>query len=333
MYISESHFVVRSPDRPAVTGVGLLLRTTGFSNADDKIYATKDYLVSRDALRAVNRKNVFRNAYSRPSISLFDRFDGLSFGGDTTERLYKYYRNKVQVDYDSITSITTLTVRAFDPDDAKRFNEQLLGMAEESVNQMSERGRRDLVEVAQRELDEARQRAQNAAVALAEYRNEQGVLDPEKQATVQMQMISKLQDELIATRTQLVQLRALASSSPLIPSLTTREQFIAHEIDDQLGQVAGGRKSLAATAVQYQRLMLDSQMAEKQVASALSSLGEARSEARRKKAYVERIVQPNRPDYALEPHRSKGIFTTFVLGLIAWGILSMLLAGILEHKD
>jgi capsular polysaccharide transport system permease protein len=39
------------------------------------------------------------------------------------------------------------------------------------------------------------------------------------------------------------------------------------------------------------------------------------------------------PDVAQEPHRLRGILATFVLGLVAWGILSMLLAGVREHQD
>jgi capsular polysaccharide transport system permease protein len=148
-----------------------------------------------------------------------------------------------------------------------------------------------------------------------------------------MQMVSKLQDELIATRTQLVELRTLAAASPQIPVLASREAELSREIDDQIGQVAGGKRSLAASAVKYTRLSLDSQFADKQLAGALASLEEARSEARRKRAYVERVVQPNLPDYPLEPRRIRGVFTVFVLGLIAWGILSMLFAGMLEHRD
>jgi hypothetical protein len=29
----------------------------------------------------------------------------------------------------------------------------------------------------------------------------------------------------------------------------------------------------------------------------------------------------------------KSIFTVFVLGMLGWGVLSMLLAGMLEHRD
>lgn len=332
VYISESQFVVRSPDKPAQTGLGMLLKSSGFANAGDEIYAAQNYVLSRDALQALNAKQDFARAYGSSAVSFFDRYNATGTSG-AFEDLYRYYSKKIDVEHDTTSSIVTLTVRAYSSRDARRFNERLLEMAEATVNKLNTRGRQDLIRFAQAEVDEAKKNAQNTALALSAYRNRQGVVDPEKQATIQLQMISKLQDELISTRTQLRELRAFAPQNPQIEVLQTRVRGITSEIDEATGLVAGGRGSLSTQAAQYQRLQIDNQFAERQLASAMTSLEEARNEARRKQAYVERIVEPNAPDSALEPRRLRGIFSTFVLGLAAWGILSMLLAGMLEHKD
>lgn len=332
VYISESRFIVRSPDKPAATGLGVLLKSGGFANAGDEIYAAQSYVLSRDALEELNRNGQFVQAYRTASISVFDRFNPTGFAG-TGEDLYNYYKKKVDIDQDTTSSIVTMTVRAFTPQDARRFNEQLLEMAEATVNTLNKRGKQDLIRFAQKEVDDAKAQSQDAAVALSAYRNEAGVVDPEKQAQVQIQMISKLQDELIATRTQLRQLRAFTPQNPQIDVLDVRAKSLAAEIDDQLSQVAGSSQSLSSRAARYQRLYLENQFADKQLASAMTSLEEARNEARRKQAYVERIVQPNLPDAPLEPRRLRGIVSTLILGLAAWAILSMLIAGMLEHRD
>jgi capsular polysaccharide transport system permease protein len=101
----------------------------------------------------------------------------------------------------------------------------------------------------------------------------------------------------------------------------------------ELSGVAGGDTSLAAKAADYQRLALEREFADRQLAGALASLEQARNEAQRKQLYLERIAQPSLPDVAVEPRRIRGFFATFVLSLIAWGILSMLIAGIREHQD
>ena len=332
VYISESRFIVRSPDKPATTGLGVLLKSTGFANAGDEIYAAQSFVLSRDALQALNSKGAFVKAYSSPSVSIFDRFNPTGLSG-TSEDLYAYYEKQVKINQDTTSSIVTMTVRAFTPQDARRFNEQLLEMAEATVNKLNTRGKQDLIRFAQAEVEDAKTKSQNAALALSAYRNQAGVVDPEKQAQIQIQMISKLQDELIATRTQLRQLRAFTPQNPQIEVLDIRVKGLATEINDQLGQVAGSSKSLSSRAARYQRLYLESQFSDKQLASAMASLEEARNEARRKQAYVERIVQPNLPDDSLEPRRLRGILSTLILGLAAWAIISMLVAGMLEHRD
>jgi capsular polysaccharide transport system permease protein len=332
VYVSEAQFVVRSPDKPAASGLGVLLKSVGFSNAGDEIFATKDYVVSRDALRALNRNRAVEIAYTKPGVSMFDRFNPLGWDG-SFEDLYGYYTGKVSVEHDATSSITTLSVKAFTAEDAQRFNGQLLGLAEGLVNRLNTRGQSDLVQYAQRETQEAEQAGLRASRELGRYRDQRGVIDPEKQATVQLQMVSKLQDELIGARTQLSQLRSLAPENPQIPLLETRIEALTREIGTALGQVTGARGSLSATAVRYQRLELEQEFAAKRLTAALASLQEARNEARRQQAYVERIVQPSLPDEARHPRRLRGIFATFVLGLIAYGVLTMLFAGIREHQD
>lgn len=331
VYISESKFVVRSPEKTSTSGLGILLKSAGFANAGDEVYAAQDFVESRDALRALNAHGSFAQAYSDRSISIFDRFG--AFGMDQSfEDLFKYYQKRILVRHDTTSSIVTLTVRAYNPQRAQSFNEQLLEMAENTVNRLNTRGRQDLIRFAQVEVDGAKQSARTAALALSAYRNSEGVIDPEKQATVQLQMVSKLQDELIATKNQLVQVRAFAPQNPQIPVLEVKIKALAQQIDEELGKVVGDRKSLSSSTAQYQRLSLESQFADKQLASAMASLEDARNEARRKQAYVERIVQPNMPDSPLEPRRSRGVLATFALGLVAWGVLSMLLAGVKEHQ-
>jgi capsular polysaccharide transport system permease protein len=332
VYVSESKFVVRSPDKPASTGLGVILKSAGFANAGDEIYAAQSFAVSRDALRAINQNGAFQAAYSRPGISIFDRFNPFGLH-KSFEDLYRYFTGKVTVQNDSSTSITTLTVRAYDPRDAYRFNEQLLEMSEATVNRLNSRGRQDLVRYAEQEVERAKASSQSAAMALAAYRNRFGVVDPEKQAQVQMQMISKLQDQLIAAKTELSQLERYTPENPRIPVVQTEMGTIQRQIDGELGKVAGSNRSLSSSTVQFQRLSLQSEFAEKQLGAALASLEEARSESSRKQAYVERIVQPNQPDAPIEPRRLRGIFATLVLSLIAYGILRMLAAGVREHAQ
>lgn len=332
VYVSEARFVVRSPDRRATTSLGSLLQGTGFAKSQDDSHTVREYILSRDALRVLEDKIHIKAAYASPSVDVFSRFAALDFD-DSMEALHRYYQNKVDVQTDSASSIVSLTVRAFTAKDAADANRILLEQSETLVNRLNERGRQDLIRYAASEVAAAEKMAKSAGLALSGYRSAQNVVDPDRQASVQLQQVAKLQDELILTSTQLSQLTTFTPANPQIPSLKNRSKALQDEIAKEIARVTGGRSSLANKAAEYQRLALDAEFANKQLASALASLENARNEAQRQQVYLERIAQPNLPDVAQEPRRVRSVVATLILGLVAWGILSMLLAGVREHRD
>jgi capsular polysaccharide transport system permease protein len=332
VYVSEARFVVRSPNRPAATSLGGLLQGTGFAKTQDDSHTVREYILSRDALRVLEEKIHIKAAYANPGVDVFSRFAALDFD-DSMEALHRYYQNKVNVQTDSASSIVTLTVRAFTGKDAADANRILLEQSETLVNHLNERGRQDLIRYAASEVAAAEKMAKSAGLALSAYRNAQNVVDPDREATVQLQQVAKLQDQLILTSTQLSQLTTFTPANPQIPSLKNRSKALEDEIAKEISRVTGGRSSLANKAAEYQRLALDAEFANKQLASALASLEHARNEAQRQQVYLERIAQPNLPDVAQEPRRVRSVAASLILGLVAWGILSMLLAGVREHRD
>lgn len=332
IYVSESQFVVRSPERQTTSPLGLMLRSAGFSRAQDDAYTVQEFMLSRDVLRHLNEQMNLGKAFASLSVDRLNRFGGID-PDDSFEALHRYYREKVSVRTDSTSSVTTLAVRAFTPEDAYVLNRTLLEQSEGLVNQLNERGRQDMVRYAQAEAHAAEKQARSAALALSAFRDAQGVVDPERQANVQMQQLAKLQDDLIATTTQIAQLHRFAPESSQITSMEIRARSLREEIDRETRRMTGGQRSLVNKAAQYQRLQLDAEFANKQLASAMASLEASRSEAQRKQVYIEHIAQPSRPDRAQEPKRVRGVLTTVVLGLAAWGILSLFISGVREHQS
>jgi capsular polysaccharide transport system permease protein len=330
IYISESRFVLRSPERQTATPLGLLLRGTGFTRSQDDAYTVQDFVVSRDALHAVNEKLDLRAAFSR--ADLFGRFPGLDWD-DSFENLHLYYQKMVGVRLDSLSSIGILTVRAFSPQEAQQINQTLLALSEALVNKLNERGRQDMIRFASQEVSIAEEKAKRAALALARFRNEKGVIDPERQSVIPMQQVAKLQDELISAKTQMAQLHSLSRDNSQISSLDRKIKILEDEIARESDRIAGAKGSLASKASEYQRLAIEKDFADKQLASSLASLEQARNEAQRQQLYLERIAMPNLPDAPLEPRRLRAILATLVMGLIVWGVVALLVAGIREHQD
>jgi len=333
VYISESRFVVRNPQRPAATnGLTNLLQTGGFSRSQDDTLSVHDFVLSRDALKQLDAELNVRRTFSDPRIDATSRFGTFDWNR-SFESFFLYYQNRVDVDYDTTSSISTLTVRAYTAKDAHDINEALLRMSEQLVNNLNERSRRDLIQVAQGEVRAAESKAREAAMALSAYRVDRTIFDPTAQSALQLQSVAKMQEDLFATEAQIDQLRKTAPKNSQIPSLVGYAETLRQGIAAETGKILGGKSSLASKSPAYDRLLLDTNFADKQLAAALAALEDARSEANRKQLYLERLVEPNTPDEAMEPRRIRSVLMVFMLGLVLWGVVSLVTASIREHTD
>ena len=335
VYVSESRFLVRSPQTQAPSGlVGQLLQTSGLTpHSQDDTYSVRDYILSRDALRELDEKLHLRQSFSNPEVDIFDRFPGLAWWNRTFEKLYLYYGKHVTVEYDPVSSISILTARAFTAEDAYKINHALLDMSERLVNTLNDRSRRDLIGFSENEVKIASDKAKDAALALLSYRSSQSVFEPDKQAALQLESVSKIQQELIVTETEIAQLKKLSPDNPQMGALEARAQSLRDAIASEASKVTSPRGSFSARAPNFERLALDVEFADKQLGVTLAELESARAEALRKQLYLETLVQPNLPDKAMEPKRIRSISAFLIISLFAWAVVSILIASVREHAD
>ena len=80
----------------------------------------------------------------------------------TFENLFRYYGSMVAASVDQESGLAVVVVRAFTPEDAYEINSRLLGLSEELVNRLNERGRGDLLRYAQAEVAAAAAKAKEA---------------------------------------------------------------------------------------------------------------------------------------------------------------------------
>jgi len=332
VYISESRFVVRSPQRQVTGGLGALLQGTGLTRSQDDTYSVHDFIRSRDALRELDAKLNVRRAFSDIGIDRLNRFPWLD--GDTSfEALQKHYLKHVSIDYDAVSSISVLRVNAYTAEDALGINEMLLQIGDSLVNNLNRRSRQDLIEVAEKEVLLAEGKARASALALSEYRSDRGVFDPERQSALQLQAVAKLREELRAAQVQLNQVRQVSPNNPQVSGLVSRVDELQRALANESAKVTGKGVSLSSKAPDFDRLALEKQFADRQLATAFSALETARSEAQRKQLYLERLVQPNLPDKAMEPRRVRSVLMVLALSLLVWGVVKLVVASVREHTD
>lgn len=333
-YVSVSEFVVRSPQKPpSVTGLTALLQGGGFSRSQDDAYVVHQYMLSRDVVVAMEKTINIQKKYDNNNLDLFSRFNPTGLYGGL-ENFFEYYNGKVKIELDSASSISSLTTKAYSAEDTYEINNKLLEMAESFVNKLNERGRQDLVNTAEKQVVDARLQLSKIMQELSSYRRDNQIFDIDKQAAMQMQLVSKLQDQLILVKTQLVQVKSVTPENPQIKLLEGRKGSIEAEIASATQVMLGSRSgSINNKAAEYEKLNIEKEFAIKQLAAATTSHEQNKNDATRKQLYLERIAQPRIPDVSTEPKRLKNILTTLLMALIVWGIYTLLMASVKEHGN
>lgn len=332
VYTSESKFVIRSPNQRSVSGIGMVLQNIGFNASSDDSYLVRDYLSSRDAVQNLKAKLDIQTKYSAKSVDVVSRFGTIK--EPTFENFYEYFNKKVKVVYDPASSISSLQIEAYTAKDAQNINEELLKMSEEVINRINNNAKNDILVASEKEVQEAQEVSAKAAEALAKYRVKNDVFNPEGQSAIVLQEISKLQDALIQTETQLTQAREITPENPQIKAMETRIKSLKKSIADKSKLVTGPSDiSFSNRSVEYQRLQLEKELADKQLASAMATYEQSKNDFNKKQLYLERLAMPSLPDEATKPKRFKNVLSGFVFGLLLWGVVRLFVAGVREHRD
>jgi capsular polysaccharide transport system permease protein len=331
-YVSEARFVVRSPERMQPSGLGVALQGVGITSGHTDAYAVHEYITSRDGLRDLKRRFDVAGIIGRPGADMFSKYPR-PWEGRTEEGLYKALQRFVTVGYDSTTGISTLRVEAFRPADAQALTNALLSGGEGLVNRLNERAASDAISEAAQAEAEARANMAAVQQRLTAFRNREGFIDPSLQAAESSQLIGGLLSTLAQLRAEREQLQAEAPASPQLPAIDGRIAAYERQVAAERGKLAGGTSSLAPSVGTYQDLVLERELADRQLAQATAAVVSARQEARRQNLYLERIVSPNLPDKPTMPRRWLAILTVFTSAMLLYAVGWLVWAGVREHRQ
>ena len=331
LYLSEVKFVVHGPSKGPSSALSAMLESAAASAVSEDTYAVHEYLMSRDAVRRLERENELRTLLGRPEGDLISRFPGLLFWRKDFEALYTAYARFVSVEIATASGVSTLQVKAYRPEDAQRIARALLAFSEQLVNALNERARHDALAVFQREVSDTEQDIAQIQSQLTAYRIKEKMLDPKSAAAGPVELLAQMNSQLANSKGQLAEIIKNSPNSPHISLIRTRIASLEKLIAEERAKITGDNGSVATVLREYERLDVKRVLAEKTLMTAFTSLEAARLAAQRQQLYLETITQPNLADYPLYPKRLFSFATVFVICVLTYGIAWLLVAGIREH--
>jgi capsular polysaccharide transport system permease protein len=332
-FVVETHFIVRSAKGSDTGGLSSLFRTFGIQRAEDESYAVIDFILSRDAVRAIDREHPLREIFANSQGDWLAKYPRwwTFWRKDDFEALYEYYQTKVEAWYEDKGGIVTLRAIAFSPEDARLLSRLLLRQSEQLVNRMNERAKQDAISFAQKELGRAQTLVVDAHRKITEFRNIELVLDPLSDSEKTLALVAQLSGERAELQRQLAEVIQNSPSSPGIPGIKVRIAALDEQIVNERSKIVGEDKSLSQKVATYERLTLDRQFADQNLTAAFQTLQMAEQDAWRQQVYIETTVSPNLPDESTEPKSSRNVMAIFVIGFFLFGMIWLVMAASKEH--
>lgn len=329
-YVSEARFIVRAPAQTQPSALGVALQGVGLPGAQTDAFAVHEYIRSRDGLRDLATHYDVAAMLGRPGTDILSRYPR-PWDSRTFEGLHHGYLRFITVGYDSTTGISTLRVEAFTPADAEGMAETLLRGGESLINRLNMRAATDAVAAAEQAQTEARTRLAAAQQRLIAFRNRERFIDPARTAAEGGKLIGDLMATVASLKADRSQLAAEAPQSPRLPGIDSRIAAFERQIALERAKIAGDAGSLAPQVSAYEDLVQEREFAGQQLTEAAAALVLARQESRRQSLYLERVVNPSRPDEPVEPRRWMALLTVLASALLIYGIGWLVWAGVREH--
>jgi capsular polysaccharide transport system permease protein len=338
-YSSTASFVVRSTDEEG-PGAGLSNALSSMASgarssstiASDETYEVNAYLTSRDIVDLLARSDNLRAILSRPEGDFVFRFPTFWLP-DNNEFLYRRFQWMATADVDPSTSISTIEVNAFTPEDAQSLARALLGYAEALVNRINERLYQGQLATAERFMANARNDVDSVEARLEAFRDASGSVDPMVVAQSKLKVIEALSQQLAQAEATIAQQLTLSPTSPQIAALRAQAKSYSEEIQKRELEIAGAAGSEAAKLQTYDQLTLQRDLAAKALADAVAQRDQARHDAERQHLYVQLISQPNLSlDWARYPQATWDLLALLTLSLLVFYVLLKLRDFTAEHQ-
>lgn len=313
--------------------------STGASMAEMMVanFMVSDYLSSPQAITDIEQKLDLRAMFSQSRI---DRLARLPEDA-SQETLARYWQGQISTNFDMMTGLTTVTIRAFSPEDAQALAAEMVVLSENLINELNLRPLADSVTFLEGQVAASVKRLQAARDAVQAFRSKYLSIDPAAEASMTDLLVGKLTDQYVSVTTQIAVLSSqLTEDAPSVTQLERQAAAIADEIVKARQRVAQSSAELsnisspasyAAQLQEFQNLQLELTIATSNYQSTEAALNAAKQRLSQQHFYVLTYVQPSAPQTSNYPDLFRALIIVLAVSLCFWIVSTLVALSLRDH--
>ncbi len=344
-YVVETQFSVRGSSQSSLNALGLTA-LVGSSVQSGDSYIVADYIHSAQILPDIRDQTGvdIRTIYSRPSIDFLYRENGER----SLDEFRDYWRDMVNISFNSTTGNVTMRVFAFSPADARQVSESVLTASEHLVNKLSDKSRRQVVEAANQQVARSEERLRNIRKQMTELRMTEQAVDPAAVATMEASIISTLEQELATLRTRYKALvDSVSKEAPSARVIDRQITALEQQLVEQKKRLTGDydaptsnktarngvdtSRALPEMIDRFTELGVEQEFAVKAYTASLAALETAMQEAQKQERYFAVYVPPREPEVALYPFSALNTGIVLLGSICLWLISYFAFRSVKDH--
>jgi capsular polysaccharide transport system permease protein len=331
-YVAEFRFALRAAEPARAEFGGLLTSDLASAPAAVDSYIVVQYIRSRAMVEDLGRTLDLRDMYSTRRADWPARLH-LPV---SVEQLVEYWKGQVEAFFDPTNGTVMVRVSAFTQHDALHLAQAILAASEALVNRLSTRARLKALQESATAVDAAERRLSAALARLREFRDNEGLINPNKAADASEALADRLRDALVRARTERSTLRQyLRDDAPSVKLLEARIEALEEQqraVESGVTQTARTRSpALSRVMGRYEELEGERHFAENAYQHALEALDRSRLNADRQQVYIADFVSPRLPEEALYPRRVRALAIVSLVVFAVWAIGSLAVRSLRDH--
>ena len=329
-YVTEAQVYVKSADTPTAV-LPQMPMIAGLSSGAQDTLLVREYIHSYDMLQHLDARLDLKSHFSSRDRDMIARLKK----DPTAEDFLDYYREHVELQLNPESNILNIRSQGFSRQFSLDLADEIIRESERYINQVSQKIAEDEISFVTQEMERAKSKLTKVRDQLLLFQNDNNLLDPFQNSAAMQGVVNQLKGELVQLQTQE---KALASylNDDAAELVTVRAKIDAVKV--QVGQeekkiASKEGQSINIVNAQFAEMEMELKFATDMYKSTLVGFETARVEAYRKLKHLVVVQSPSLPDEALYPRKAYNLTTLFVLLSLAYGIATMILATIREHRD
>ncbi len=337
----ESNSVVKIKDlsqKQSVASLGSIILGQGDVSTKTESEIMSIYIKSYEMFKLLDKDFNLTKYYSSKEIDFLHRLSKdakLPIYKLDKENLLKAYDNDLNIMYDDLSGTLQISFYHHNPKTAKEIVEKIIFYASKSINKIDKINASTLVDFLKKQEKYYRKKYIDSIKKIISFQNKKGLIDPTINIKTTTELLAKLESDLIKLEVE-YEAKKTQFSDKMPEVIALKKQIIAikKSIKD-LKKKLSGVKGTKLNKEQFDFELLKSELEfnKELYRQTLLKLEDAKISSTQNGKNVIVITKPTVAEQYSKPDKVRSILTLLIILIFIYGIISVTISILKEHKD